>query len=83
MSENFNHYPEIQEQQELDIQTNLSFTDIENNIKQNYETNSTIPWADNLSLKQYQTLQEVNQSKERKETQIQNEIHEQLDKEAF
>jgi len=43
MSENFNHYPEIQEQQELDIQTNLSFTDIENNIKQNYETNSTIP----------------------------------------
>jgi hypothetical protein len=44
MPKSFNHYPEIQEQQEeLDIQTNLSFTDIENNIKQNYETNSTIP----------------------------------------
>jgi len=84
MTESFNHYSENQEQQEgLDIQTNPSFTDVGNNIKQNYETNSTITWADNLALKQYKIFQEVNQSKERKETQIQNETQKQLDKEAF
>jgi hypothetical protein len=44
MLEIFNHYPENQEQQEgVDIQTNLSFSDVKDNIKQNYETNSTIP----------------------------------------
>jgi len=72
MAESFNYIPETQNQKErLDTkQTNLSFTDVEDNIRQNYETNSTIPWADTLVLKQYQTLQETNSSKESKEIQI-------------
>ncbi len=75
MPESFNYIPERENRQErLDInQTNLSFTNVESNIRQNYEINSTISWADNLALQQYQTLQETNQSKESKEIQIQQE----------
>ena len=53
MPESFNYIPETQNRKErLDTnQTNLSFTDVEDNIRQNYETNSTISWADNLALK--------------------------------
>jgi len=85
MPETFNYIPETQDKQErLETnQTNLSFSDIESNIKKYYDTNSTIPWADNLALKQYQTLQETNQLKESKENQIQQETKEELDKEAF
>ena len=85
MSESFNYILEVENQKErLDTNnTNLSFTNVENNIKQNYEINSTIPWADNLALKQYKIFQETNQSKENKETQTYKETQEQLDKEAF
>ena len=85
MPESFNYIPEIQNQKErLDTnQTNLSFTDVENNIRQNYETNSTISWADNLALKQYQTFQEKIKLKENKEIQVQSETKEKLDKEAM
>ena len=52
MPESFNYIPETQNRKErLDTnQTNLSFTDVESNIKKYYDTNSTIPWADNLAL---------------------------------
>jgi len=85
MPESFNYIPESKNEEErLDIkQTNLSFTDVEDNIKQNYETNLTKEWANNLALQQYHTLQERTNLKENKEIQIQQETKEELDKEAF
>jgi hypothetical protein len=63
MTEIASHTYEVEDHQEgIKEQTIPSFNDVENNIKQNYETNSTLKGADTIALKQYKEHQQLKQA---------------------
>jgi hypothetical protein len=65
MSEVFSqNYEDIDNKEGIQKQNIPSFNDVENNIKQNYETNSTLKGADTIALKQYKEHQQLKEQKE-------------------
>jgi CRISPR/Cas system-associated endonuclease/helicase Cas3 len=81
MSEVFSqNYEDIDNKEGIQEKNIPSFNDVENNIKQNYENNSTIEGAEDLALNQYKELQQL---KEQKESTTLQEARELLDKEAM
>lgn len=81
MSEVFSqNYEDIDKKEGIQEQNIPSFNDVENNIKQNYELNSTKEGAENIALNQYKEQQQL---KEQKESPILQEAREWLDKEAM